>query len=156
MPKRETVVRVHDITLIDQMADHVDAARSAARDGCRNGAASERVALVKAAKLIEDVKAAGYSQVAAEGLLGQGAFRASMRSAIVNGPEASADAPECDVNKSKVKFDGKGQGRRIDRQRRRIGREAEQPASFWYKENEGEAQEGYGKADAADTGEWFG
>lgn len=151
--RAEKAVRVHDAALVEAMADTVAARREVMKsdEGCR-GTRSQRAAMLEAAALVEKAQELGYSTLAAYSLLSQGEGRAMEREAIANGATGSGDIGRGEI---RIKSD-KSQGNKMARQRRRIGREAEQPASFWYKENAGEAQEAYTKADAADTGEWFG
>lgn len=159
MSKKTTAARVHDARLIEKVADAHDARRAAALTAANpmvrasrklQAENAERTALNDIARKVEVAKRVGYSQEAAEGLIGQGEARAYARHAMVNGAVARTDAPKGEI---KVKSDG-SRDRLIDAARRRYGRETERPADHW------DGTEGYQQAslkdDAADTDEWFG
>jgi phage gp16-like protein len=150
---------VYDAALINAVADAVDDRRNVARLagkgklGTCKAVSGERAALVKIAAVVEGAKAAGYSQIAAEGLIGQGEFRASQRASMVNGATGT-DTPA--LPEAHVKFDGPKDRRRQRRQDETLGNKYAIPTAFWTAENGDGPQEASLKDDAADTGEWFG
>lgn len=158
----DIIARVHDAALINAMADAHDDRRTAARKARPTVRASkrlqainaERAAFCKAAALVEDAKAAGYSATAAEGLINQGEARAYARHAITNGAIGSAVAPAATI---KIKSDNaRPSTRMVHASRHAIGREADRPAEMWAEELGEGIQEASKKLDAADTDEWFG
>lgn len=154
MAAKKIIARVYDATLIDNMANVMDDRKAIVRQavGCK-AASAENLVLKKAADLVAHAKELGYSQEASEGLINQGIARSRNRAMMVNGKTAS-DTPT--LPSAHVKFDGPKDRRRQRRQDEAIGNKYTIPAAFWEKENAGEAQDAYNKADAADTGEWFG
>lgn len=172
-------------TYVKQMATAVDAeiqasltASRAAAAGklgvVRSATASEVESLKAQAKIVDKMKAVGFAPMVAESTLNVGRFHRHEMRGIVGGATGS-DKPTAKA--IKVKSDGR-RDRRIDRQRRIMGREldimkmtpAEVDAAVAADKldkrvydliaelNGGTQglQEASRKDDAADTGEWFG